>query len=96
MAVIRMVVAMPWRSSVQLSRRCIAASTMRADRAHGAALGRGGEAQQDRAEHQEDQHQRRHHAPEALSRRAPSRCSVRASGGKAGTASGRKMLRMKI
>ena len=42
-----------------------------ADRAHGAALGRRGEAEQDRAQDEEDQHQRGHHAPEAFAGERP-------------------------
>ena len=43
------------KSSRRLQRR----QHQRADRAHGAAFGRRGDAEEDRAEHQEDQHQRR-------------------------------------
>ena len=62
------VVSMAWRSSVQSSRRLSERQDQRAGGAHGAALGRRGDAEEDRAEHEEDQDQRRHqredHAPQ--------------------------------
>ena len=68
----------------------------RTDRAHGAGFGRGRKAHEDRAEHQEDQHERRHHARACSARSARRRCSVRTSLGSAGTFSGRMMLTKRI
>ena len=48
-----------WRTIVQLSRRLTRGQHQRADGAHGAALGGRGDADEDGAEHQEDEHQRR-------------------------------------
>ena len=62
---------MPCQSSGQVSRRLNAASSERADHAHGAGFGRRGEPHEDGAEHEEDQDQRRHHAPHALRRQRP-------------------------
>ena len=47
-----------WRRS-SVSRRLAGGQHQRADRAHRAALGRRGDAEEDRAEHQEDQDERR-------------------------------------
>ena len=67
-------------------------AAMAPDHAHGAGLGRRGKPHEDGAEHDEDQAERGHHAAQALLPAAPSRCSVRASGGSAGTSFGQMTL----
>ena len=59
-----------WRVRSQVSRRLMMREHQRAGRAHGAAFGRGRDADEDRAEHQEDQGQRRHHHEGDLLREA--------------------------
>jgi hypothetical protein len=63
------------------------AMSQRAGRAHGATLGRRGDAEEDGAEHQEDQQQRRQQRRDNAQQQLPP-CSVRASGGRAGTQCG--------
>ena len=53
------VVSSAWRSSAKRQAPARQRHDQRADRAHGAAFGRRGDAEEDRAEHQEDQRQRR-------------------------------------
>ena len=62
MAVSFMVESMPSQISGQLSRPLTPGEEHGADDAHGAGFGRGDEAEEDRAEHDENQRQRRHHA----------------------------------
>jgi hypothetical protein len=53
------VLSSAWFSSLKLSLRRPTGHDQRAQRAHGAAFGGRGHAQEDGAQHQEDQHQRR-------------------------------------
>ena len=78
------------RSSDQLSRRLTSASTSAPGGAHRAAFGRRGDAEEDRAEHEEDQRERRNQHEHDARAAASTPRSVRASGGSAGAGAGRE------
>ena len=67
----RIVDSIAWRTSVQRQAAMQRREDDRADRAERAGLGRRRDAHEDRAEDQEDQHDRRHHAPQHLAPELP-------------------------